>query len=133
MATETTVAKCSENAVSRRERGRCGCFYQPNVDIVEKADELVVTADVPGVPAGNIDVNFENGTLTIHGRVEARPGMRGDYLRREFGVGDFTRTFQVSEAVDASRISAECANGVLTLHLPKVEAVKPRKIEVQAS
>ncbi len=54
------------------------------------------------------------------------------YLLREYGVGDFYRTFRVSEQIDASRIEAEYADGVLKLHLPKVEAVKPRKITVKA-
>ena len=51
-------------------------------------------------------------------------------LLREYGVGDYYRSFQVSEAIDAGKISAEYADGVLTLHLPKAEAVKPRKIAV---
>jgi HSP20 family molecular chaperone IbpA len=53
-------------------------------------------------------------------------------LLHEYGVGDFYRTFRVSQQVDASRITAEYENGVLTLHLPKAEAARPRKIEVQA-
>ena len=55
-----------------------------------------------------------------------------DYLLREYGVGDFYRAFQVSEVIDPSRIQAEYSGGVLTLHLPKSEAAKPRKIAVQA-
>ena len=54
-----------------------------------------------------------------------------EYLLREYGTGDYYRTFQVSEAVDASKITADYSDGVLTLHLPKTEAVKPRKIEVK--
>ena len=60
---------------------------------------------------------------------------RGDgqgYFLREYGVGDYYRSFQISEAIDAGKISAEYADGVLTLHLPKTEAVKPRKIAVSA-
>ena len=54
------------------------------------------------------------------------------YLRQEYGLGDFRRTFRVSEHIDSARISAEYHDGVLTLHLPKVEAVKPRKIQIKA-
>ena len=61
-----------------------------------------------------------------------RQEAQGPYLRQEYGVGDFYRTFRVSEQIDASRISAQYAAGGLTLHLPKVEAVKPRKIKVAA-
>ena len=118
--------------VTRAEHTRSGRLYQPNVDILESTNELTVLADMPGVGGDDIDINFENGTLAIHGKVRPRRGENANCLLEEYGVGDFHRTFQVSEAIDASRITAECAHGVLTLHLPKVEAAKPRKIKVQA-
>ncbi len=62
----------------------------------------------------------------------ARQSEQTRYLLREYGVGDFYRTFRVGEQVDASRIAAEFVDGVLTLHLPKVDAAKPRKIAVQS-
>ena len=106
-------------------------YYRPNVDIIERSDELVVLADMPGVKAGDVDINLENGLLTIHGRVADREREDGTRTLREYGVGDFYRTFQVSDKVDAERITADCSDGVLTLHLPKTEAVKPRKIAVK--
>jgi HSP20 family protein len=112
------------------EQTRNGLFFRPNVDIQERDDELLVMADVPGVQGNAIDIRFEDGTLTIHAKVPQRQDPKREYLMYEYSVGDFYRTFQVSEAVDASKITAECADGVLTLHLPKVEAVKPRKIAV---
>lgn len=107
-------------------------YYRPNVDIVETAQELTLHADMPGAEAKSIDVRFENGTLTITGRVRPRQEEETCFLAREYGVGSFRRSFEVSEAIDASKITAEYAQGVLTLHLPKVEAVKPRKILVLA-
>jgi HSP20 family protein len=112
------------------EQTRSGLFFRPNVDIQERDDELLVMADMPGVKGDAIDVHFEDGMLTIHAKVPPRDDPQRKYLLCEYDVGDFFRTFQVSEAVDASKISAECADGVLTLHLPKTEAVKPRKISV---
>lgn len=130
--TTATMEKPANAAVTRCEHTRCGRQYRPNVDIAETKDELTVYADMPGVAAGDIDINFENGTLTIRGKVAPRQNGETKFVHREYGVGDFVRTFEVSESIDSTRITAEYANGVLTLHLPKVEAVKPRKIAVQA-
>ncbi|MCC7086283.1 MAG: Hsp20/alpha crystallin family protein [Pirellulales bacterium] len=128
MSIETPVAEPS-TAV---EHTRGGPYYRPSVDIFELADELVVLADVAGAKSDEIDVQFEDGSLTIHARVPQRQSGDVGYLRQEYGVGDFYRTFRVSEHIDSTRISAEYHDGVLKLHLPKVEAVKPRKIKVNA-
>ncbi|MBX7165314.1 MAG: Hsp20/alpha crystallin family protein [Pirellulales bacterium] len=94
--------------------------------------QLQVVADMPGVRTEDIDIHFENGELTIHGKVQ--PRQEGvNFLAEEFGVGDFYRSFRVSEEIDGSRIAATYAAGVLTLTLPKVEAAKPRKIAVQSA
>ena len=105
----------------------------PNVDILEQGDELLVLADVPGAKSDSIDVHFEDGTLEIRAEVAPRHDGREEFLLHEYGVGDYYRTFQVSEAIDAGKISANYADGVLTLHLPKAEALKPRKIAVNAN
>lgn len=106
--------------------------YRPNVDIVEHADEIRILAEMPGVTSDKVEIQFKDGTLTIHGKVA--PRQKGDerYLSREYGVADFHREFRVSESIDASKISADYADGVLTVHLPKVEAVKPRTIPINS-
>jgi HSP20 family protein len=132
MATEDTAIERKEpGEVTRREHTRSGLHYRPNVDILESRDELTLLADLPGVKAEDVDINFEQGTLTLHGKVRPRQAENTSYLLREYGVGDFYRTFEVSETIDASRIHAEMKDGVLALHMPKVEAAKPRKIEVK--
>lgn len=130
--TENPIPKTTADEVDATEHTRCGCYYRPNVDILEQADELVVLADVPGASGDTIDVDFEDGTLTIHAPVEPRQEEDQDYLVREYGTGDYHRSFHVSEAVDAEKITAEYADGVLTLHLPKASAARPRKIAVRA-
>jgi len=133
MSVESTIHQEHETAeVPLQENTHSGPYYRPNVDIYELADQLVVRADVPGANNNRIDIQFNDGALTIHAQVPARQDSQGLYLRQEYGVGDFYRTFRVSEQIDTSRISAEYAGGVLTLHLPKVEAAKPRKIKVAA-
>lgn len=113
------------------ERTRSGVFYRPAVDILERGDELLLRANVAGACGEDIDLEFDGGMLTIHARVAPRQEPGKQYLMREYGVGDYYRTFEISEAINVSQITAECTDGVLTLHLPKAEAVKPRKITVQ--
>src|SRR3954454_6100533 len=104
--------------------------YTPRVDILETEEELLLFADLPGVQEDNVDIRFENGELTLHARRAQTEVGRGQWLW-ENQTGDFFRAFRISEQVDASKIWAELKNGVLTLHLPKVEAAKPRKITVR--
>jgi len=102
------------------------------VDIYDREDEVVLVADMPGVRGGDVDVNLDRGTLTIHGRVSS-PGVAGEWTQREFRLGNYSRTFTVGEDIDPSGISAELKDGVLTLRLPKAEERKPRKIQVRGS
>jgi len=105
------------------------CFV-PSVDIIEKADELLLIADVPGALVDQIDVRYEDGELTLHApAVVRRP--TGRFWLEEYGVGDYYRSFHIGQTIDATRINAECVDGVLTLHLPKVESVRPRRIAVK--
>jgi len=121
----------SNGNVAVAERTRNTVTYTPRFDIVETEGELVLYGDLPGVSKDNLDVRFENGQLTVQGKVEPRHTDR-QFLYGEYGIGDFYRSFTISEDIDAEKISAELHNGVLTLHLPKAEAVRPRKIAVKA-
>jgi HSP20 family protein len=103
--------------------------YTPRVDILETEEQLLLFADLPGVTDDAVDIRFENGELTLHAR-RAPVNATGHWLWENV-TGDYFRAFRISEQVDASKIWAELKNGVLTLHLPKVEAAKPRKIAVK--
>jgi HSP20 family molecular chaperone IbpA len=119
-------------SLATAERTRGGLTFLPRVDIVENDNELLIFADMAGVKAEDLDIRFENGELSIFGRVALRHE-NVDFTYGEYGIGDFFRTFLISEAIDAEKISAELKNGVLKLHLPKSEAAKPKRITVQAS
>ncbi|WP_439632196.1 Hsp20/alpha crystallin family protein [Gemmata sp.] len=93
----------------------------PRVDVLETEGEFLVVADMPGVKPGDVDIRFERGELSVHGR---RPATR------EYDPTNYHRVFRVAETVAADRITAELKVGVLTVHLPKVEAVKPKRIAV---
>jgi HSP20 family protein len=107
-----------------------GVCYTPLVDIMDTDRESLLLADLPGVKPEDVDVRFENGELIIDGRCPPRH-QGANYLLSEYGVGDFYRAFTISEQIDWQKISAELKNGVLTVHLPKAETVKPRKITVK--
>lgn len=131
-STTTNIEKC-EAPVTQAERTRAGATFVPPVDIVEKPDELLLIADVPGARAENIDLDYERGELTITARVEPRQDPTTNYVIREYGVGDFVRTFRVGESVDTDKVTAEVDNGVLTIHLPKADQARTRKIEVKGA
>lgn len=129
--TATAEIEKTRKATQPVERMRPRRTYVAPVDIIEKPDALVLLIDVPGARADSIDIDFELGTLNIHADVEPRQDERATrYLVREYGVGDFDRSFQVGDGIDAEQIRANYDAGVLTVHLPKTTAVKPRKIAV---
>lgn len=107
--------------------------FRPDVDVLDRPDEIVVRADLPGVPPDGIDVRFESGVLALRGRVRRRGPQGAEYLLREYEVGDYADDVVVGEAIDADGIRAECADGVLTIRLPKAPAARPRRIEVRST
>ncbi len=114
-----------------RDEGRERPEFAPAVDIFDQGDEIVLVADMPGVSAESLDIHLDRGELTLRGRVNP-PEVRGEVVLQEFLVGDFVRTFTLTEDVDAAGISAELTNGVLTLRLPKSRETKPRRIPVKS-
>ena len=105
-------------------------WVAPRVDIYENDDEVLLLADVPGVHKDSLKINLDKEQLTLEARLEETQA--GEPLGREFNVVDFRRSFLVPSGIDGGRISAELKNGVLSLHLPKSEGLKPRQIEVRA-
>ncbi|MCI4625095.1 MAG: Hsp20/alpha crystallin family protein [Candidatus Magnetoovum sp. WYHC-5] len=113
------------------EHIRAGRIYSPVVDIVERNGDVLITADMPGVDKNSVDITLEKNVLTIYGYVtpEVPEGFKLAY--EEYGVGDYKRSFTLSDEVARDKIEATIQNGVLTLVLPKAEAAKTRKIEVK--
>jgi len=105
-----------------------GRTLRPEVDIFEMSDGLGVVVDMPGVRKEDLDIRVENDILTIAGKAASQTP--GNPLYREFELGTYFRQFQLSEHVDQDKIKAELKHGVLTLHLPKAEKAKPKKITV---
>ncbi len=114
------------------ERTRECRIYAPQVDIIERKDDIVVIADMPGVDETSVDLTLEKNVLTIYGRVDADLPKDHKISLSEYGIGDYQRVFTLSDEVDKDKIKATVKNGVLWLILPKAEAVKTRKIPIQA-
>ncbi|MBM4206746.1 MAG: Hsp20/alpha crystallin family protein [Gammaproteobacteria bacterium] len=105
--------------------------WAPAVDIKEEDSRFVIHADIPGVNPEDIDVDMENGVLTIKGEKQSEAKTEKDnYKRVERIYGSFYRRFSLPETADNDAISAKAKNGVLEIVIPKREAVKPKKISV---
>ncbi len=95
----------------------------PRVDVLETEHEFLVLADLPGVKPGDVDLRYEKGELSVHGRRTL--AARGESL-------SYHRAFSLADTIAADKITAELKSGVLTIRLPKVEAAKPKRISVTA-
>lgn len=105
--------------------------WSPAVDISETENELVLKADLPEMKLEDLDIQLENGTLTLKGerKFEKSDKDRG-YHRIERSYGSFVRAFSLPEYADAEKVAADYKNGVLTITVPKKEVAKPRAIKV---
>lgn len=109
------------------------CDWTPAVDIKEQDDAFIIKADIPGVDAKDIEINMENGVLTIKGeRNTETTDDKDGYKRVERSYGSFYRRFSLPESADAEKIKAKSHNGVLELTIPKSAKVKARRITVDS-
>ncbi len=125
-----------DRLLGRRGDTEVTSAWCPVVDVREGKDELALQAELPGIRQDDVNVSVENGVLTISGqkKQEIEQGQEGsDYHLVERHYGRFERSFSLPRSVDAQKVKAEFADGVLTVTLPKAEAAKPRRIEVQVS
>lgn len=128
---ERTVATPAEQQVpASQEVTRAEDRYiAPPVDIFEEKAGLVVVADLPGASHESLEVSVEKGVLTIAARTShVAPGAP---IQREYQLVNFFRQFQLPERVSVDELKADLKNGVLTLHLPWVPEIQPRKIQVK--
>lgn len=118
-------------ATRARWTGRTHSF--PSLNIWEDGDALFAEAELPGVKNEDLDITVVGGDLTIRGRRGETPREGVHYHRQERSVGEFTRVLRLPIEVDADKVEATLAHGVLLIKLPKAESAKPRKIKVQGS
>lgn len=107
-------------------------YLTPPIDIHEGPEGLILEADLPGAGEGQVTIQLEDNVLTLHAKI-APPAPDGARpLHEEYHVGDFYRSFILSDEVERSGITAELKNGVLRLVLPKAERAKTRRIEIKS-
>lgn len=128
MSDRKDIAEKEETAIEKAGELRAAI---PSVDIYENDDEILLHADMPGVRKEDVSVNIDNGTLSLSG-VRRLDG-KGGATWKEFTDVEYVRSFSVPQSIDVERVVAELKDGVLKLHLPKSEAVKPKMIEIKAA
>jgi HSP20 family protein len=112
-----------------------GSAWVPAVDVRENEREITLDFELPGIKADNVEVNVENGVLSVSGekRAERKEGEQGRYHVVERSYGSFFRSFTLPQGVDESKIGADFEDGVLHVRIPKEALPQPRRIEVGRS
>jgi HSP20 family protein len=114
------------------ERLNNDTWYTPAADILEDNDGYTLLFDMPGVPANSIDITFDDGVLTVEGKVEKAVNSDSrNYLVREYGIGHFIRSFTIRTPIDSDAIKGDVKNGELTIRIPKAPSARTKKIVVQ--
>ncbi len=124
------VDRIEESGSCTETNGGSTCVRNPRMDIVETAEEFRIDVELPGVPPEAVDVDLENGLLRIRGKVAPPETIGGRTRVRERFAGEFSQSLRLSDSIDTGKITARARDGLLTLHLPKVGARKPRSIPV---
>jgi HSP20 family protein len=104
--------------------------FVPTADIYEDRDSLKVILEMPGVEKSNVDIRVEEGVLFVEGRLDVAKYRGLQPVYTEYNIGNYARSFRLSNAIDQEKIGAELKDGVLSLTLPKAEKAKPRTIQV---
>ncbi len=103
--------------------------WAPAVDLCETAEAFIIRAELPGVSREQVRINVHEGRLTLQGRREARVACE-HYHQVERGHGEFSRTFALPSSTDADAITADLADGILTVVVPKAAGTGPRRVAV---
>jgi HSP20 family protein len=114
------------------ERTRDSRCFIPRSDIYELDDQIVIVADVPGVDEKSLDITLDKNVLTINALVDPVLPQGYSLSFAEYEVGDFSRSFRLSNEIDREKIQASVKDGVLHLYLPKAKEARMRKINVRA-
>ena len=117
-------------AVSDQEEGR-SVLWMPRTDVSETENAYVIRMDMPGLKRDDVNIELQNGRLTVSGERKIEHQDKGENVQRiERTYGRFFRSFMLPDASDADNVKARLDNGVLTIEVPKRETAKPRRIQI---
>ncbi|ACV68012.1 Hsp20/alpha crystallin family protein [Desulfohalobium retbaense] len=119
----------SDTNVQEKELPR----YRPATDIIEKEDGFHLLVDMPGVSKEQLTIDLNDNTLRVSGKSESLLASQERNLDQEFATAEYVRSFTLSDVIDQNGIQANLNNGVLDIHLPKVQKSEPKKIEIQSA
>jgi len=130
---ELAVTEKREVDTNVHQELRSGNWFVPATDVYETSEQFVLVMDMPGVCFDCAHVNIVDDELVVTGHVTHGEDQDDYVLYREFDVGHYHRHFGLPATIDRSRIEAAMASGVLTVTMPKLEEIKPRRIPVKVS
>jgi HSP20 family molecular chaperone IbpA len=116
--------------VTKEEKTVPGRFYVPYTDIHETDQALTLVMEMPGVERKDVNISLDNDVLRVEGHIDFSKYEGMEPVYTEYNVGHYTRSFAISNKIDRDQISAHMEDGVLTLTLPKLKEVQPRRIAV---
>jgi HSP20 family protein len=109
-----------------------GGEWSPPVDVVDKKDNIIVKAELPGIDKNDVKISISENALTIRGeRKKEKETKKEDYYCCERAFGSYSRTIALPVEVDKTKAKASYKNGILEIILPKIEEVKPKEIEIK--
>ena len=112
-------------------------FFAPAIDVVERPDAYLISAELPGVDPSAVEISFESNTLTLRGTkqpwIQPQENEELRVYTAERLSGAFERAIRLPEYVEGDKIEATFQHGVLTITVPKAEAARPRRIEVKTT
>ncbi|QGY39835.1 Hsp20 family protein [Pseudodesulfovibrio cashew] len=107
--------------------------YRPATDILEREDGFHIYIDLPGVKRENMVIDLQDDELTVSGKTSLAQGEKEHFVEAQFGDCEYLRSIAISDIIDRERIKANLDGGVLELFLPKVEKIKPKRIEITSA
>ena len=131
MAVGQELQAQEKRELQKKEEGTTPArVFLPTTDIYETDGALNVVMEMPGVDKTSVDINLEDGILTVEGRIDFGKYQDLQPVYTEYNIGNYRRSFSLPEMVDQEKIKADMSGGILTLTFPKAERAKPRKIAV---